>query len=134
MDVLRAYLSFPLRRDPLDVLPHHVANVELLQELGSLETHLHELRDFTALMGVTEKKCITDLLHYRRRGEPGVLLQDCFRKAVLQPHEVVLPHVRQVLSVINAGWLISGYETFNESRTKSNRRIISRVLRRSHPI
>lgn len=64
------------------------------------------------------KNCITDLLHYRRRGEPRVFLQDCFGKAFPQPCEVVLPHICQVLTVVNAGWLISSYETFNEPRAK----------------
>lgn len=31
------YLCFPLGSDPSNVLPHHVANVDLLQDLGNLE-------------------------------------------------------------------------------------------------
>ncbi len=31
------YLCFPLWSDSSDVLPHHVANVDLLQHLGNLK-------------------------------------------------------------------------------------------------
>lgn len=62
MSVLRflRYLCFPLWCDSPDVFSHYVANVELLQELGSLETFfLHELFDLTALQGAAVTKIIT---------------------------------------------------------------------------
>lgn len=59
---------------------------------------------------------ITDLLHYRWRSEPGVLLQDRFWEVFSQPGEVAVPDVRQILAVINAHGLIPHYEAFNEPR------------------
>lgn len=60
---------------------------------------------------------ITDLLHYRWRSEPGVLLQDCFGKVFPQPGEVAVPHVCQILAVVSARWLIPHDEAFNEPGT-----------------
>lgn len=57
---------------------------------------------------------VTHLPHDRRRGEPGVFLQDAFGEVLLQPCEVAQPHVGQVLTVVHAGRLISGHEAFDE--------------------
>lgn len=51
------YLGFPLWCDSSDIFSHHVANVELLQELGSLEQFF--LHDLTALQGAAVTKMIT---------------------------------------------------------------------------
>lgn len=106
-------------------------------EKPRINTVLHEMLDLTPLQvaAITKiismrphacslatrnswcHKCITHLLHYRWRGEPRVFLQDCFGKGFPQPCKIVLPHIGQVLTVLNAGWLVSSYETFNEPRT-----------------
>ena len=115
-----SYLCSPLWSYSSNVLLYHVADVEPLQELGRLQIKKksNELFDFQPVhwclqpFGET-----THLLHYRRRREPSVFLQDCSGKVLFQPREVVLPHVRQVLAVVNAGRLIPGHETFDEPGT-----------------
>lgn len=63
---------------------------------------------------------ITDLLQYRWRGEPGVLLQDRCGEVFSQPDEVAVPDVCQILTVVHAQWLIPHYEAFNEPRTSTD--------------
>lgn len=55
-----------------------------------------------------------DLLHDGRSCEPKVFLQDSFREVLRQTCEVVLPHIGQILAVVHTGWLIPGYESFDE--------------------
>lgn len=76
---------------------------------------------------------ITDLLHYRWRGEPGVLLQDCLGKVLSQPGEVTVPHVFQILAVFSAQWLIPHYEALNEPRTSTNNLCLAVWLHWSDP-
>lgn len=76
---------------------------------------------------------ITDLLHYRWRSEPGVLLQDSFGKVFSQPGEVAVPHVCQILAVVSAQWLIPHDEAFNEPRTSTSNSCLAVRLHCSDP-
>lgn len=108
------YLCLPLSGDSSNVPPHHVANVDLLQELWDLQNTQQAVTSCRIHVSSCCHVSATHLPHDRRRGEPGVFLQDGFGKVLLQPCEVALPHVGQVLTVVHAGRLISGHETFDE--------------------
>lgn len=57
---------------------------------------------------------IAYLLQDRRRWEPMFFLQDSFGEVLSQTREVVLPYVGKVLTVVHAGGLIPGHESFDE--------------------
>lgn len=65
------------------------------------------------------------LLQDRRSCEPMFFLQDHLGEVLGQTCEVVLPYVGKVLTVVHAGGLIPGHESFDEPEQKKSDIIVT---------